>query len=81
MEFVVTGLFIGLIFGFVLQRGRFCMNSAFRDMVVLKDNVLLKTVFVALLVELVGFRRRGRVDKAHLLGYVVGVEITPVNHE
>jgi uncharacterized membrane protein YedE/YeeE len=55
MEAVITGLFIGLIFGFVLQRGRFCMNSAFRDMVVLRDNVLLKTVFVALLVELIGF--------------------------
>ena len=55
MEAVMTGLFIGLLFGFVLQRGRFCMNSAFRDAILLKDNVLLKTVFVALLVELVGF--------------------------
>ncbi len=55
MEAVITGLFIGLIFGFVLQRGRFCMNSAIRDAILLNDNVLLKTVFVALLVELVGF--------------------------
>ena len=55
MEAVVTGLFVGVLFGFVLQRGRFCMNSAFRDAILLKDNVLLKTVFVALLVELVGF--------------------------
>lgn len=55
MEAVVTGLFVGLLFGFVLQRGRFCMNSAFRDAILLKDNILLKTVFVALLVELVGF--------------------------
>jgi uncharacterized membrane protein YedE/YeeE len=31
------------------------MNSAFRDAILLKDNVLLKTVFIALLVELVGF--------------------------
>lgn len=31
------------------------MNSAFRDAILLKDNVLLKTVFVALLVEMVGF--------------------------
>jgi uncharacterized membrane protein YedE/YeeE len=31
------------------------MNSAFRDAILLKDNVLLKTVFAALLVELVGF--------------------------
>jgi uncharacterized membrane protein YedE/YeeE len=55
MEAVLTGLFVGVLFGFVLQRGRFCMNSAFRDAILLKDNVLLKTVFVALLVELVGF--------------------------
>jgi len=55
MGAVLTGLFVGLLFGFILQRGRFCMNSAFRDAILLKDNVLLKTVFVALLVELVGF--------------------------
>jgi hypothetical protein len=55
MEAVATGLFVGVLFGFVLQRGRFCMNSAFRDAILLKDNILLKTVFVALLVELVGF--------------------------
>lgn len=51
----MTGLFVGVLFGFVLQRGRFCMNSAFRDAILLKDNVLLKTVFAALLVEMVGF--------------------------
>ena len=55
MEAVATGLFVGVLFGFVLQRGRFCMNSAFRDAILLKDNVLLKTVIVALLVEMVGF--------------------------
>ncbi len=55
MGAVVTGLFVGVLFGFILQRGRFCMNSAFRDAILLKDNVLLKTVFVALLVELIGF--------------------------
>lgn len=55
MEAILTGLFIGVLFGFVLQRGRFCMNSAFRDATLLQDNVLLKTVFAALLVEMVGF--------------------------
>ena len=51
----MTGLFVGVLFGFVLQRGRFCMNSAFRDAILLQDNILLKTVFAALLVEMVGF--------------------------
>lgn len=52
---IFTGLAVGLAFGFVLQRGRFCMNSSFRDVVLLKDNTLLKAVGVALLVELIGF--------------------------
>ncbi|RLD04040.1 MAG: YeeE/YedE family protein [Chloroflexota bacterium] len=55
MEAVITGLFVGIFFGFVLQRGRFCMNSAFRDVLLLKDNTLLKAVGIALLVELFGF--------------------------
>ena len=50
-----TGLGLGIVFGFALQRGRFCMNSAFRDIVVLKDYDLLKAVGVALLVSMVGF--------------------------
>ena len=55
MELVITGLFVGILFGFVLQRGRFCMNSAFRDIVLFKDYALLKTVAAALLVSLAGF--------------------------
>jgi len=55
MNPVLTGLLVGIAFGFVLQRGRFCMNSAFRDVVTLKDFTLLKSVGVALLVMLVGF--------------------------
>ena len=55
MNPALTGLFVGLVFGFVLQRGRFCMNSAFRDIVTLKDYTLLKSVGAALLVMLAGF--------------------------
>jgi hypothetical protein len=55
MNPVLTGLFVGIAFGFVLQRGRFCMNSAFRDVVTLKDYTLLKSVGAALLVMLIGF--------------------------
>ena len=53
---IITGLVVGLAFGFVLQRGRFCMNSAFRDIVLFKDNTLLKTVSAAILVSLVDLR-------------------------
>jgi uncharacterized membrane protein YedE/YeeE len=55
MELVITGLFVGILFGFILQRGRFCMNSAFRDIVLFQDYALIKTVAVALLVSFAGF--------------------------
>ncbi len=52
---ILSGLGIGILFGFALQRGRFCMNSAFRDIVVLKDYTLIKSVTVALLTSMAGF--------------------------
>ena len=55
MSPIVSGLLVGILFGFVLQRGRFCMNSAFRDIIVARDYTLLKAVAVALLVEMAGF--------------------------
>jgi hypothetical protein len=58
MEFyyaLVVGLIIGAIFGFILQRGRFCMNSAFRDIILLKEYKLAKAVTISLGVLMVGF--------------------------
>lgn len=55
MTAVLSGLFVGALFGFALQRGRFCMNSAIRDVILLKDNTLLKAVFAAILTAMVGF--------------------------
>jgi uncharacterized membrane protein YedE/YeeE len=52
---IVSGLIIGVLFGFVLQRGRFCMNSAFRDVILLKEYKLAKGVVLALAVEMIGF--------------------------
>jgi hypothetical protein len=52
---LVAGLIIGAIFGFILQRGRFCMNSAFRDIILLKEFKLAKAVAVSLVVLMVGF--------------------------
>lgn len=50
-----SGLIVGILFGFALQRGRFCMNSAFRDTILLKDFTLLKAVVAALVVEMIGW--------------------------
>jgi uncharacterized protein len=55
MNPIVSGLLVGALFGFALQRGRFCMNSAFRDIIVGRDFVLFKAVAAALLVETIGF--------------------------
>ena len=55
MTAVLYGLLVGILFGFALQRGRFCMNSAIRDTILLKDTTLLKSVGAAILVGMVGF--------------------------
>lgn len=52
---LIAGLIIGAIFGFILQRGRFCMNSAFRDILLLKEYKLAKAVAISLVVLMVGF--------------------------
>jgi len=52
---ILSGLFVGILFGFALQRGRFCMNSAIRDSILLQDFVLLKAVGAAVLVQMLGF--------------------------
>lgn len=52
---MASGLVVGIIFGFVLQRGRFCMNSAFRDIILMKEYTLLKAVALAMVVQMIGF--------------------------
>jgi len=52
---IFTGIAVGFAFGFALQRGRFCMNSAFRDIILMKDRTLLRAVGVAILVAMIGF--------------------------
>ena len=52
---ILSGMIIGIIFGFILQRGRFCMNSAFRDIILLKEYKLMKGVILILGVSMIGF--------------------------
>lgn len=65
---ILSGLLVGIIFGFALQRGRFCMNSAIRDSILLQDYVLLKAVGVAVLVQMIGFA---------LLSWMSVIKISP----
>ncbi len=52
---LIPGLIIGIVLGFILQRGRFCFNSAIRDPLLLKDYKLIKGVALAIFVEMIGF--------------------------
>ena len=52
---IVYGLISGLLFGFVLQRSRLCFNSAFRDLLLEKDNFVWKTGVFALALQMILF--------------------------
>ncbi|HMK42600.1 MAG TPA: YeeE/YedE family protein [Dissulfurispiraceae bacterium] len=51
---LLSGIFVGVVFGFVLQRGRYCMNSAFRDIIFINDFTMMRAYFIALLIAIVG---------------------------
>ncbi len=52
--YIISALICGGMLGFVLQRGRFCMNSAFRDIVFIQDVTLFRGFLIALGVMIVG---------------------------
>lgn len=51
---LISGILVGVAFGFVLQRGRYCMNSAFRDMIFMDDYTLFRSYVLALIIAIVG---------------------------
>jgi len=52
--YIISALICGGILGFILQRGRFCMNSAFRDTIFIQDMTLFRGFLVALGIMIVG---------------------------
>jgi uncharacterized membrane protein YedE/YeeE len=52
--FIFSGILLGLAIGFVLQRGRFCMNTAFRDTIFIQDYTLFRGFLIALIIMIVG---------------------------
>jgi len=64
--FVISGLVVGALFGFILQRGRFCMNSAFRDTIFIKDFTMFRSYLIALIVMIVGSNVLDSVGIIHL---------------
>src|SRR5574337_1811799 len=56
LRMMSLGLVVGVAFGYALQRGRFCMNSVFRDLLLVRDLTLLRAYLLAVLVQMVGVR-------------------------
>ncbi|XXQ68327.1 YeeE/YedE family protein [Neisseriaceae bacterium B1] len=52
---VISGLICGVLLGFVMQRGRFCITGAFRDLYVTKNNKMFVALLIAIAVQAVGF--------------------------
>ncbi|HSB30216.1 MAG TPA: YeeE/YedE thiosulfate transporter family protein, partial [Candidatus Sulfobium mesophilum] len=50
----LTAIVMGLSLGFILQRGRFCLNSAFRDIIFIKDFTLFRSYLLCVVVALIG---------------------------
>jgi len=72
-----TELLIGIIFGVILQRGRICFNSAFRDVLIFKDNYLMKLAALAIALQsitLLLFARLGVIKLAPMpLNWVANI--------
>ena len=48
---IALGLPAGFLFGIILQRGRFCMNTAFRELLFSRDTTLFRAYLLALAVQ------------------------------
>lgn len=51
---VITAIAMGLGLGFILQRGRFCLNSAFRDIIFVEDLTLFRAYLLCVVVAIIG---------------------------
>ncbi|HEX7021260.1 MAG TPA: YeeE/YedE family protein [Trueperaceae bacterium] len=49
-----SGLAVGLAFGYALQRGRFCTNTGFRDILLVHDSTLFRAWALAVIIQLLG---------------------------
>ena len=54
LPLIVSGLGVGILFGFTLQHGRFCMNTAFREVLLSRDFTVFRIYILALLISIVG---------------------------
>ncbi|HXW68374.1 MAG TPA: YeeE/YedE family protein [Dissulfurispiraceae bacterium] len=50
----VSAVALGMALGFIFQRGRFCLNSAFRDIIFVQDLTLFRAYLLCLAVAVLG---------------------------
>ncbi|UXR46055.1 YeeE/YedE family protein [Staphylococcus simulans] len=51
---IISGLIVGSLLGFVMQRTRFCLAGGFRDMYVQKNNKMFYALLIAISVQAIG---------------------------
>ncbi len=51
---MITGLLVGILLGFILQRARFCMTGGFRDIYLTKSFTMLYAFLIAISVQAIG---------------------------
>ncbi|MCU5746156.1 YeeE/YedE family protein [Staphylococcus sp. SQ8-PEA] len=51
---ILTGVIVGILLGFVMQRTRFCLAGGFRDMYVQKNNKMFYALLIAIAVQSIG---------------------------
>ncbi|BAE75018.1 putative inner membrane protein [Sodalis glossinidius str. 'morsitans'] len=54
LQKLFTGLLCGVLLGFVMQRGRFCLTGGFRDMYLAKNNRLFYALLIAIAIQSLG---------------------------
>ncbi|WP_195892945.1 YeeE/YedE family protein [Bacillus massiliigorillae] len=53
-QMIITGIICGILLGFVLQRGRFCIVGAYRDLILARDGRMFLATFIVIAIQSVG---------------------------
>ena len=51
---IISAVLLGLGLGYILQRGRFCLNSAFRDIIFLDNLTTFRAYLISVVVAIIG---------------------------
>ena len=54
LQIALLGAVIGVPLGYAMQRTNLCFNSAYRETILRRNTVLLRSILLAILVQMVG---------------------------